>query len=314
MGGLRKKMPLTAITMLIGCIAIAGLAIPGTVIAFSGYHSKDAILATSLAFVSSNTGHMLLFVVPLITAGLTAFYMFRLWFMTFAGEPKDHHVYEHAHESPWVMVAPLLVLSVPAMFVAFGGEEGPLATLMLTSEPAHVAAGAESTAVVALTHPGHDTIREYHNTAGMLALLAAATGVVLSYFFYGRKAVDPNAIREQVPGVYGFLVEKWQFDRLYDVLWVRPTHMVARGCQWFDKHVLDCFADGLAKTSVRVAGWDRQFDETFVDGLVNWLARVTHGTGAVLKNVQTGNLRQYVMFIALGLVAMFGLFLALVPQ
>ncbi len=314
MGGLRTKMPFTAATMLIGCIAISGLAIPGTFIAFSGYHSKDAILATSLAFVSTNSGHILLFVVPLITAGLTAFYMFRLWFMTFAGQPRDQHVHEHAHESPWVMVAPLLVLSVPAMFVAFGGEAGPLASLMLTSEPAHLAAGVDSTAVMDVTHPGHETIHGYHNTAGMLALLAAASGVVLSYFFYGRKVVDPNAIREQVPGVYGFLVEKWQFDRLYEVLWVQPVHMVARGCQWFDKHVLDCFADGMAKVSVRIAGLDRQFDEAFVDGFVNWLARVTHGTGAVLKNVQTGNLRQYVMFIALGLVGLFGLFLALIPK
>lgn len=165
-----------------------------------------------------------------------------------------------------------------------------------------------------LNHPGHATIHAYHATAGMLALLAAATGVVISYFFYGRQTVDPNAIREQVPGLYGFLVEKWQFDRLYDVLWVRPTHIVASWCQWFDKHVLDCIANGLATVSIKIAGWDRQFDETFVDGLVNWLAKVTYGTGSVLRHVQTGNLRQYVMFIAIGLVGLFGLFLALIPQ
>ena len=97
MGGLWRKMPWTAFTMLIGVIAICGLAIPGFAIpgfgaiAFSGYHSKDAIIATGLAFISQNPQHFLLFLVPLITAGITAFYMFRMWYMTFAGAPRDKH-------------------------------------------------------------------------------------------------------------------------------------------------------------------------------------------------------------------------------
>ncbi|MFM8220094.1 MAG: proton-conducting transporter membrane subunit, partial [Planctomycetaceae bacterium] len=103
MGGLRKKMPITAIAMLVGVIAIAGLAIPGTPIAFSGYHSKDAVVASALTFSELNPAHFLLFYIPLAGAGITAFYMFRLWFYTFAGEPRDAHVYEHAHESPAVM-------------------------------------------------------------------------------------------------------------------------------------------------------------------------------------------------------------------
>ncbi len=129
MGGLLKKMPITAITMLVGVIAISGLAVPGLsiageTIAFSGYHSKDAIVATVLAFKQINPVHFLLFFVPLVTAGITAFYMFRLWFFTFAGKPRDHHVYEHAQESPAVMTAPLIVLSVFAIFVAIGGRRG----------------------------------------------------------------------------------------------------------------------------------------------------------------------------------------------
>ena len=111
MGGLFKKMPITALTMLVGVIAISGLAIPGLSIAgekvaFSGYHSKDAIVATALAFRQINPAHFLLFFVPLLTAGITAFYMFRLWFFTFVGQPRDHHVYEHAQESPAVMTVP----------------------------------------------------------------------------------------------------------------------------------------------------------------------------------------------------------------
>ena len=106
MGGLLKKMPITGFTMLVGVIAISGLAIPG-LIAFSGYHSKDAIVATALAFTKQNPGHYLLFILPLVTAGITSFYMFRLWFYTFLGKPRDEHVHDHAHESPWVMTIPV---------------------------------------------------------------------------------------------------------------------------------------------------------------------------------------------------------------
>src|SRR4029079_1347855 len=140
MGGLLRKMPITALTMLAGVVAIAGLAVPGLQpfgepLAFSGYHSKDAIVATALTFAELNRTHFLLFLMPLLGAGITAFYMFRLWFYTFAGEPRDHHVYDHAHESPWVMTIPLIVLSFFAAFCAVKGEEGPLFRLLVASEP-----------------------------------------------------------------------------------------------------------------------------------------------------------------------------------
>ena len=106
-------------------------------IAFSGFHSKDAIVATGLAFIGANPAHFLLFLLPLLTAGLTAFYMFRLWFFTFAGEPRDQHIYDHAHESPRIMTIPLLVLALFAAFVAMGGERGSL-FLMLPDPTARV--------------------------------------------------------------------------------------------------------------------------------------------------------------------------------
>src|SRR5262249_51530580 len=145
MGGLRRKMPITALTMLVGVIAIAGLAIQGVkpfgeVIAFSGYHSKDAIIATALTYVKLNS-HPLLFLLPLIGAGITSFYMFRLWFYTFVGQPRDQHVYEHAHEPPKVMWVPLVVLAIMTAFCAVGGEEGKLFRLLVHSEPIGLADG-----------------------------------------------------------------------------------------------------------------------------------------------------------------------------
>jgi NADH-quinone oxidoreductase subunit L len=101
---------------------------------------------------------------------------------------------------------------------------------------------------------------------------------------------------------HAFLVEKWWFDELYDVIFVRPVHVVAKWCAACDKYVFDGILHGLAKGTVRVSSWDRVFDERIVDGLVNWLADVTFATGSTLRLLQTGRLRQYVMFIVVGVV------------
>ncbi|HEX3654631.1 MAG TPA: proton-conducting transporter membrane subunit [Pirellulales bacterium] len=119
MGGLRHKMPWTAYTMLVGCLAIIGAGIP-FLIGFSGYYSKDAIIAQALSFWHHNPTHgAVFFFAAAGGASLTAFYMFRLWYLTFAGVPRDHHVYEHAHESPKVMYMPLVVLAVFALAIGW---------------------------------------------------------------------------------------------------------------------------------------------------------------------------------------------------
>ena len=307
MGGLRKKMPITAYTMLVGVIAIAGLAIPGISIfgekiAFSGYHSKDAIVATAMTFANLNPTHFLLFVMPLLGAGITAFYMFRLWFYTFAGQPRDQHVYDHAHESPWVMTVPLLVLSFFAAFCAIRGEDGFLFKMLLASEPAGVAQGLEAAGQSALNLPSHAAVHQKHALAGTYALLVAATGAVVAWLFYGLRIVDPGEVRRQFGSLHRFLVEKWWFDELYDVMFVRPVHVVSKWAAGCDRLVFDGILHAAARGTVIVAHWDRVFDEQIVDGLVNWLGRVTYATGDVFRQLQTGRLRQYVMFIVIGVV------------
>ncbi|MBX3441301.1 MAG: NADH-quinone oxidoreductase subunit L [Planctomyces sp.] len=316
MGGLRRKMPITAWAMLVGVIAIAGLAIPTPwmAIAFSGYHSKDAILATSLAFMSQNRQHFLLFLLPLATAGITAFYMFRLWFMTFSGKPRNQHVYDHAHESPWIMLGPLVILSVFAAVCAVGGEGGPLARMLFASEPTQAVAGAAVAGTVAVNLPGHALIHEYHTTAGIAALLAALTGAVLSYVFYGAGLVNPATIRSQLSGLHSFLIEKWEFDALYDAMFVRPVHVVARWAQGFDQKYLDGFLHATGRAVVWISKWDRKFDETVVDRAVNVVGDATYAAGASLRRLQTGRLRQYVMFIAFGVLGLFLLMFAFLPR
>ena len=305
MGGLLKKMPITAGTMLVGVIAITGLAIPGTFFglkfAMSGYHSKDAIVATALAYFQLNGSHPLLFLLPLIGAGITAFYMFRLWFYTFWGKPRDQHVYDHAHESPSVMWVPLVILSFFAMFCAFGGEQGPLWGLLQHSEPVGVAHGYGATTPAEIALPSHHAIHDVHATAGTYALTVAVAGALLAFLFYGACVLNPGDVKRQLAGLHEFLVEKWRFDELYDVLFVRPVHVIAGWVSAFDRTVIDGFLHGTAKSAIDVSAWDRKFDEQIVDGFVNAVGNWTFAFGRSLRVLQTGRLRQYVMFIAGGL-------------
>lgn len=313
MGGLLRKMPITALTMLVGVIAIAGLAIPGTAIAFSGFHSKDAILATALAYTKLNPVHFLLFLVPLLTAGITAFYMFRLWFYTFLGKPRDHHVHEHAHESPWCMTGPLLALSVLAAGCAIGGEAGPLFKMLTFSEPAHVGHGF-SGAPQTVSLPGHEAIHASHSTAGAVALLAAFCGLTMAYVVYGLRLVNADEIKKQAKAVHAFLVNKWGFDDLYDTMFVRPAHVVARFAAAIDKLVFDEILHTAVRFGLVVSKWDRKFDEGVIDGLVNLMGNSTYSLGISLRNVQTGRIRQYVTFIAVSVVTLFVLLFALYPK
>lgn len=319
MGGLWRKMPVTAFTMLVGVIAISGLAIPGlvsvlSVFAFSGYFSKDAVVASALAFVEANPSHFLLFLMPLITAGITAFYMFRLWFYTFAGKPRDQHLYDHCHESPLIMTVPLMVLSLFAAFCAVGGEHGPLYLLITGDEPSHVAAGVAAASAGQLTLPGHEAIHSVHGRAGVLALIAAVTGTVVAWVLYGTNLVNVAEMKRQLSVVHHFLVNKWHFDELYDGLFVKPSHKVGSFCTWFDKTVFDGIIHGAAKLMLLVSRWDRVFDENVVDGFVNLLGNSTFAVGRSLRVIQTGRLRQYVMFIVVGVVALFAVLFSTFPR
>jgi NADH-quinone oxidoreductase subunit L len=325
MGGLRRKMPITAYTMLIGVIAISGLAIPILNIGFSGFYSKDAIVASALAYSELNPVHILLFITPLVTAGITAFYMFRLWFLTFYGEPRDQHVYDHCHESPRVMTVPLIVLSVLAATCAWswgltngGGEEGPLFRMIAFSEVVPATERVASTGPARITLPSHQghhsDVHAVHGQAGLLALIAAFAGAAIAYVMYGIGAINPNDIRRQFPGVYDFLVDKWRFDVLYDALFVRPVHIVSAWCAGFDKKVLDAILHGTASVTVLVARLDRMFDENMVDGLVNLVGNSTRSIGFSARVLQTGRLRQYVMWIAVGVVVLFGVLFTSLPR
>ena len=308
MGGLARVMPWTAGTMLVGCLAIIGAGVP-FVIGLSGYYSKDAILAQALSFARSNPTHWVLFLAVAGGAFLTAFYMFRLWFMTFAGTARDHHVAEHAHESPRVMVAPLVVLAVLAVVAGWTLPGGfGLANLLEQARPA----GTDATAaggfvfgslVVPAEHESHEGA--IHATATMTAFGTALAGVLLAAAMYLWRVVSPVALAWMFRPVYTFLSNRWYFDELYHALFVVPALGIAGLASGTDRGVIDRLIDGIAWGAKQLAGIDAWIDRTIVDGLVDATAEATWTAGLELKKLQTGHLRQYVMFIVVGTVALF---------
>ncbi len=327
MGGLRKKMPITAYTMLIGCLAIAGISLP-FVIGFSGYYSKDRILEQAYVFMNTSGSWMgsVFFYAAAGGAAITAFYMFRLWYMTFAGKPRNQHRYDHAHESPKVMTVPLMILAVCAIIIAWGDgdvidwvlgktEPGKLSVVNLLeqSRPAGTEHGDTYAVLLSDTkwrneHWAHDvapfTAVKFPVT--MLATLTALAGIALATVMYCLGRISPAEVRRQFEAIYRFLLNKWWFDELYDFVFVRPAHVIAGWAAAVDRKWIDGLIDGTANTTRKFAAiWDRAADQTVVDGFVNSFARWTYAVGVSLRVFQTGKLRQYVMFIVIGAIAIF---------
>jgi NADH-quinone oxidoreductase subunit L len=302
MGGLKGKMPITAYTMLTGVLAIAGIPL------FSGWYSKDAILAHAMAFGLEYKEHFLLFLLPLVTAGITTFYMFRMWFLTFTGEPRDEHVHEHARESPWLMTVPLILLAVCSIFVAWGmppwqahesfvGRHGGL---LQVSEPAAVMPQLHHADVVIAR-----SAEEYHDIAGMMALGVVGLGILFASLLYLYRMLDPAESKEQFPAAYRFLWNKWYFDELYSAILVRPALVVAGWLSAIDLRGIDGVLHFAGRSTVWLSWLSGRFDLGIVDGLVNLCGNVIHGAGARLRDVQTGYIRSYVLFLVLAAVGLF---------
>jgi NADH-quinone oxidoreductase subunit L len=316
MGGLRHKMPITAYTMLIGCLAIAGIGVPFW-LGFSGFHSKDAIVEQALNFVFNNKSHWypwIFVVVPLAGALMTSFYMFRLWYMTFAGRPRDHHRYDHAHESPWVMAGPLVLLAVFAVGVGWP-------TWTWTSTVPDVQALLEQARPVGQLRDKHGlllpnlVVPDEHASheddvripAGWSAILVAVAGIAGATIVYLWELVSAATLRRYLNALYHLTWNKWWFDELYDYLFVRPTHAVSR----FIAQVLD---RGLIDSIIHACAWIYRGlsavvafvgDRLIIDNTVDTFAEKTWDLGLSLRSVQTGRLRQYVMFIVVGTIVLF---------
>ncbi|MEW4563284.1 NADH-quinone oxidoreductase subunit L [Bremerella sp. JC770] len=315
MGGLLRKMPWTGYTMLIGCLAISGIGIPSIVglpIGLSGYYSKDAILEQVFSFRNVNpVWGTVFFGAACGGACLTAFYMFRMWYLTFLGEPRSAVKHDHAHESPKVMVVPLVLLAVLAVAVAWPIYDWVgLPTLSRTIEQARPTgiwqdmAGSHWSVTMPEESKGH--VAAVKGPVGVLAFGAAISGILLASVFYLWKTLDPADVRRSFDPVYRVLFHKWYFDEIYQAVFVRGTLAVATCVALLDRMVIDRLVDSLAWLAVSLATLsDRWVDRRGVDGFVNWFSRQTYQLGSSLRSLQTGSLRQYVMLIVVSTVALF---------
>jgi NADH-quinone oxidoreductase subunit L len=280
----------------------------------SGYYSKDSILAQLYSFSSRNPGHAWLFYVAAGGAALTAFYMFRLWFTTFVGQPRDEHIHAHAHESPKVMYAPLVILAV---FAVVAGWNVPLVDLGLEplleqARPLGTAEGASRGFLLpAVMLPAEHEAEAAHVPVTLIAFTAALAGFLLAGAMYWWRVLDADTLRRAFSPAYRFLRNKWYFDEMYQFLFVRPALGLAALAAAIDRGVIDGLAHALAGSVRLLARFDDLIDRLFVDGAVNVTADVTYAFALRLREAQSGRIRQYVMWVAVGTVGLFVLMMFL---
>jgi len=294
MGALKDKIPWTFRTMFVGTLAIAGT--PG----LAGFFSKDEILWKAF---SSKQGHVLLWLIGAAVAGMTAFYMFRLLFMTFYGESRvDHHTEHHIHESPNSMVVPLIILAIGAIvsgYVGFptwlGGTNAFEKFLDPVFEPLPIPRGPEA---------------EYSNLveAGMAAVSVAVAliGFGLAYSKYCKRSWEEQREVRQYGPLYRLFLNKYYIDELYDALFVNRAKGGGVALWKFDGKVVDGAVNGSAWTTVESALGSGWWDRWIVDGIVKFIGGFIKTMSWPLRLIQTGYVQNYALVMILGLLVFIG--------
>jgi NADH-quinone oxidoreductase subunit L len=269
MGGIWKKIPFTYAMMLIGTLAITGFPY------LSGYFSKDMVLETAYAAGShGNVFGAYAYWVGITTALLTAFYSWRLIFLTFHGKTRaDHETFDHAHESPKVMLLPLLVLSIGAVFVGYIFYKN----LGITHHELEFWNGS-----IASANPEFNVYEAAHHVPQWVILspmIVGAVGFILALIFYIFVPSLPAKFSSALKPLYKLSYNKWYFDEIYDFLFVRPIKKLGL---FFWKFC----------------------DVKIVDGMPNGSAKLSVFVGSIFKKFQTGYVYNYSFIMLLGLIAM----------
>ena len=272
MGGLKSALPKTHMTMLIATLAIAGI------FPFAGFFSKDEIL-----FHAWESGGPILWAAGVIGAFLTAFYMFRLYFMTFHGPSRlTEEAKHHLHESPNSMTIPLMILAVLSVVGGFiqvplmeGGQRLSEFLAPVFADVAHVAGGTAAAHGAEHGGPGLEV------ALMVISLAVAVSGIFLAYRFYMVDPAAPKRLAEQMRGLYKLIFNKYWVDEIYNDKIVEP---IRRGS---------------------IALWQK-FDAAVIDGAVNGVGRQIERGAGLLRQAQTGSVQVYAMVITLGLVVVLG--------
>jgi NADH-quinone oxidoreductase subunit L len=307
MGGLRRKLPVTYLTMLVSTLAISGVPL------FAGFYSKDAILAQALA--RARTEGVWFYYLPIAflatASAITAFYMFRLVHMTFHGEPRDREKFDHAHESGPAMAIPLIVLGSLAVLCGYhyahGGmpvpwnTEGWFLEIWRDHRPFEALLGGHYA-----EHQEHfeHMVHESHVPAMVLSLAAAGTGILLSCAFYLFRWLSAEKAARSFGAVYRTILNKYYVDELYSKTVIAGTMVFSSVSSLFDKYVVDGIVNFVGGSMEKLSGGSAAFDRTVVDGLVNFTGFGTQFAGTVTRLIQTGRIQQYVAFSVFALVVL----------
>jgi NADH-quinone oxidoreductase subunit L len=297
MGGFRKKMPITHFSMLLSTFAIAGVPL------FSGFLSKDAILAGTLSFAQQNPQHILLPIFGFSAAAITAFYMFRMIFLTFYGEAKKPEIINDIHESPREMTGPLVLLGGLSLFVWYTlpyfnpmSTHGWFTDLVVPTD-----------AVV----PGNLTAKEIedgahhaHYLAMYISIAVAFSGIVLAYLMYIKKIFVSENWAKKAGFLYYWSLNKYYFDQNYNRFLYQPTLRLARKVAWidwdlYDKYFINSFGHLTSIASKITGKLDYHgIDQVFVDGN----GKIVNLFGKIIKTIQTGRLQNYILYVTAGVI------------
>jgi NADH-quinone oxidoreductase subunit L len=266
MGGLLKKMPKTAWTFLIASASIAGIP------PLSGFWSKDEIIATT-------SNHPVFFVFTLLIAFMTAFYMWRLCFLTFFGKPRNQEKYDHAHESPNTMTYPLIflaVLSVVAGWVGLPWLSNGFASFVYNGEP---------------YHPHFSWLNLF------ISIGVGGGGIFLAWWIYYKQKISADMLAEKFKPIHKLLYNKYYFDEIYQVTIIDPVMAFGRFMWTFDARVIDGAVNGLATLIMWWADVKMWFDKWIIDGAVNGSGWLVNKAGESLKLIQNGSMQFYLIFV-----------------
>jgi NADH-quinone oxidoreductase subunit L len=282
MGGLKTEIPVTTATFLIGTIAIAGIP------PLAGFWSKDEILG--MAFKGD---HQLLWLIGMTGAFMTSFYMFRLFYLTFAGTTRmDPEVAHHVHESPKVMTVPLMVLAglslLGGLILGFPPENGLLHHFLA---PVVAVEGAEA-------HHGFGAIDVVLMVA---SVLIAVAGWWLAYTMYVRKPEMAEAWGARFHGAHRLLLNKYWVDELYDALVVEPSKRLSQAWAWFDNTVIDGLVRGVAATAQGGAWLSTWIEKYVLYAFLNVIGYSNHLGARAFRRLQTGFVHHYALIIVVGL-------------
>jgi len=292
MGGLRTRIPKTYRVFLAGALAIAG--VPG----LAGFFSKDEILAAAWA-----SGNRLVYALGLLGAAMTAFYMFRLIFLTFFGRERiEPDAARHLHESPPVMIRPLVVLAglsvvggyigLPAV-LGGGNWFGRFLEASTGTRELHLAAGTEYLLMAVST-------------------MVAAGGIGLAWWIYVKREGEPaRRLAARLKTVYRVLTRKYYIDEIYNGVFVGGAMALGRAAGWIDDHIIDGIVNGAAALTRTISNVSIRFDGGVVDGAVNGVGAVNRMLSLALKRLQTGYVYNYAMALVFGIAVILALVVAI---